>query len=1180
MNSRRSLKIKTGYLSWSNKQSLFPMSALVVIVFSISLSIANPVMIVVMPSYYVTSNAAFGQESGSSIGTIASNTITISGAGATFPFPLIDTWRTEYHKIRPEVNINYQSIGSGGGVKQFTEKTVDFGASDAPLSSTEREKAPNAVHIPETIGSIVVSYNLPAVPEKGLRLTGPILVDIFLGKIKRWNDPSIASLNPDLNLPNAEIIVVHRSDGSGTTFVWTEYLSKVSSEWREKVGVGKSVEWPTGIGSPGNEGVASAIKGTPYTIGYVELSYALSTNMPYAFLQNNDGNFVEPSFDSIRSAIVASASLLPSGDESWSEVSATNAAGKDSYPIASFSYLLVYKELTDNPSINRQKAQALVDFLSWAVTDGQQFADELGYVPLAEEVVKLNQETLRMFTYDGQPITPSSSQGNETQTQDGWNEKSTMTITVIIAATLALTGIFAIVLHRIKTAKSKPAYLSSKQKEALTSTITTATTKEQRKKEVASFFLRSSLLGDRIFLIIILGAAGYTVFLLALAAYSALAGSNEAFSKEGFIGFVTGMDWNAVEGRESYGALPYVIGTLASAGIAMAIGVPISIGIATFISEISPQRLATPLSFVIEVLAAVPSIIYGLWALFVFRFWVRDLIEMPLHQLFGDTLPFFARTPFGLDIFTTGIVLAIMIIPTISSISREIIRAVPNSQREAAYSLGATRWETVKTAVFPYAKSGLLGASILGLGRAVGETMLVTMVIGNAVGAAAIPNSLFAPSQTLASLIANEFNEAVTSFHTSALIGLGAVLLMLIIVINIGARLLVSRITRVGSANRKSAREMQEITTTRNTQHKMRRQESSLSSSSSSLQSKFKTSRDAGTSLAINNKTDEDNIVTTFPHSNNQDARYEKTIQALVLHSSSKRKVTNIAITLLASACVVAATIPLGSILIEVAKNGASAISIEFLTQPPGAIGSGEGGIGPAIQGTLIVVGLASLIGAPIGILAGIYLSEFSGASDENSNRSRFAYVVRFFNDVLTGLPSIVIGIVGYITIVLATGSFSVWAGAFALSIIMIPIVVRVTEETLKIVPNHIREAAYSLGIPRWKIALFVILPTAKNGVLTGVVLAISRLAGETAPLIMTILGTSLFFTGVMGPVDALPLRIWRLASQPYESAHSFGWGAALILILIVLSMSISLRVLAQRRGGSFRTGAMSAGAV
>jgi phosphate transport system permease protein len=196
--------------------------------------------------------------------------------------------------------------------------------------------------------------------------------------------------------------------------------------------------------------------------------------------------------------------------------------------------------------------------------------------------------------------------------------------------------------------------------------------------------------------------------------------------------------------------------------------------------------------------------------------------------------------------------------------------------------------------------------------------------------------------------------------------------------------------------------------------------------------------------------------------------------------------------------------------------------------------------------------------------MAGIYLSEYAGST--KGNISRFAHVVRFFNDVLTGVPSIVIGIVGYITIVLATGSFSVWAGAFALSIIMIPVVVRVTEETLKIVPDTIREAAYSLGIPRWKTALFIVVPTAKSGVLTGVILAVSRITGETAPLIMTILGTSLFFTGFMGPVDALPLRIWRLASQPYESAHSFGWGAALILILMVLSLNVALRLLAKQK--------------
>ena len=311
-----------------------------------------------------------------------------------------------------------------------------------------------------------------------------------------------------------------------------------------------------------------------------------------------------------------------------------------------------------------------------------------------------------------------------------------------------------------------------------------------------SSLLQGKHKGDKIFRIVVLAAAGYTLFMLAIIAFSVGDGSKEIFSFEG-LGFLTGTDWNPVEGRESYGALPYIIGTLVSSAIAMIIGVPVSLGIAVFISEMAPRRLSTPLSFIIELLAAVPSIIYGLWALFVFRFWIRDLIEMPLHNTFGDSIRFFAQTPFGLDVFTAGIVLAIMIIPIVSSVSREIIKAVPNSQREAAYSLGATRSETVRVAIFPYAKSGLLGAAILGLGRAVGETILVTMIIGNVVGISAIPSSLFDQSQTLSSLIANEFNEASSELHISALMGLGAVLLILTIVINIGARFLVSKITKV-----------------------------------------------------------------------------------------------------------------------------------------------------------------------------------------------------------------------------------------------------------------------------------------------------------------------------------------------------------------------------------------------
>lgn len=291
----------------------------------------------------------------------------------------------------------------------------------------------------------------------------------------------------------------------------------------------------------------------------------------------------------------------------------------------------------------------------------------------------------------------------------------------------------------------------------------------------------------------------------------------------------------------------------------------------------------------------------------------------------------------------------------------------------------------------------------------------------------------------------------------------------------------------------------------------------------------------------------------------NSNKNYRQIVLETVNKKYRKRLLVDKLVTIFTIVCVIAAIVPLASILLEVIKNGISAISFEFLTQTQGSIGSGSGGIAPAIQGTIIVVGLAAAIATPVGVLTGIYLSEFA-------KEGTFSNAVRFFNDVLTGLPSIVVGIVGYVVIVLAIGSFSVLAGALSLSIIMMPIVVRVTEETLKVVPYSLREAGHSLGLSKAKITLFIVLPTAKDGILTGIVIAISRIAGETAPLIMTILGTSLFFTGITGPVDALPLRIWRLASQPYESAHAFGWGSALILILMILALSMGLRLLLQKR--------------
>jgi phosphate transport system permease protein/phosphate transport system substrate-binding protein len=326
---------------------------------------------------------------------------TLNGAGSTFVFPLMDTWRVEYQKVKPHVNINYQSIGSGGGIKQFTAKTVDFGASDAPLSTQEQQNAPGALHIPVTIGSVVVAYNLPSLPNKGLKLTGPILAAIFLGKIKKWNDPQIQSINPGQPLPSNDIVVVHRADGSGTTFVWSDYLSKISPQWNSTVGKGKSVQWPTGIGAPGNEGVANAIKGTANTIGYIELSYALTTKMPYAFIQNKAGKFIEPSLDSTKEAVSASAPQLPKGDGSWASVSMVNAPGDASYPIASFVYVLLYKELSTNPSIDQTKAKALTDFFSWTIKDGQKLAPNLAYVPLPDQVVKIDQDRIKSLTFHG-----------------------------------------------------------------------------------------------------------------------------------------------------------------------------------------------------------------------------------------------------------------------------------------------------------------------------------------------------------------------------------------------------------------------------------------------------------------------------------------------------------------------------------------------------------------------------------------------------------------------------------------------------------------------------------------------------------------------------------------------------------------------------------------------------------
>jgi phosphate transport system permease protein len=301
--------------------------------------------------------------------------------------------------------------------------------------------------------------------------------------------------------------------------------------------------------------------------------------------------------------------------------------------------------------------------------------------------------------------------------------------------------------------------------------------------------------GDFIFKNLAAIMAASAIVILIITGYELASGSSQVIQHFG-TNFFSGTAWNPVEGREIYGALPYLLGTLITSGIALLIGVPLSIGIAVFLVEMSPRSLRVPISYLVELLAAVPSVIYGLWGLFVFRYFIAQYIETPLNTYLG-WIPLFSGSPMGLDIFTAGAILAIMIIPTVASITKEVITAVPNSIREGAYSIGATKWEVIRHWVLSYGRSGIFGAVILGLGRAVGETMAVAMLIGNATGPAAMPSSLFAPSQTMASLIANGFLEATGKLEISAYIGVGLVLLIMSLAINLGARIMVTKVLNV-----------------------------------------------------------------------------------------------------------------------------------------------------------------------------------------------------------------------------------------------------------------------------------------------------------------------------------------------------------------------------------------------
>jgi phosphate transport system substrate-binding protein len=312
----------------------------------------------------------------------------INAAGATFPYPIYSKWFDEYHKLHPTIQINYQSIGSGGGIRQVLDKTVDFGASDGPMTDDQLKQASvKILHFPTVLGADVPSYNIPGVNAE-LKFTPEALAGIFLGKVTKWNDPAIAGANPGVKLPAEDIVVVHRSDGSGTTYIWTDYLSKISDEWRTKVGKDTSVNWPVGLGGKGNEGVAGLVKQTPNSIGYVELIYAVQNNIPYGSVKNATGEFVKPSLAGVSAAAAGAATSMPDDFR----VSITNAPGKAAYPISSFTWLLIPAQIQDSA-----KKTAIKDFLGWMLTSGQQFCEPLAYAKLPKEVVAKEQKAIAMI---------------------------------------------------------------------------------------------------------------------------------------------------------------------------------------------------------------------------------------------------------------------------------------------------------------------------------------------------------------------------------------------------------------------------------------------------------------------------------------------------------------------------------------------------------------------------------------------------------------------------------------------------------------------------------------------------------------------------------------------------------------------------------------------------------------
>ena len=636
-------------------------------------------------------------------------------------------------------------------------------------------------------------------------------------------------------------------------------------------------------------------------------------------------------------------------------------------------------------------------------------------------------------------------------------------------------------------------------------------------------------------------AALSAILLIAGIGLTLLLASRLSFAQSGLRFFIES-DWNPQESQSVFGVVLFAYGTLVTAAIALLIAVPLGVGAAIFLAEIAPPRLAAPISFFVEMLAAVPSIVYGFWAFKYLAPLLHDHAEAWLTAHFGQ-IPLFMEPDTGgrQNFFAAGVVLAIMVLPFITAVSRDVLKTVPATQREAAYGLGATRWEAIKSVVVRYAGGGIIGAVMLGLGRALGETMAVTLVIGSNTTP---PNfadkasfSLFRPGSTMTSLLANQYNGAA-NLNRSALTEVALTLFFITIAVNGLARGLVW-LTALQAGGTESAAAAAAKKATAWTGR-------AVLMGLFVLAFAYQISRDvraqgigglfsATTGIAL--------FLTAL-------AVFNRTAPGKPYYLRWRKIGNGFALTVCA-ACAGVACAALGAIFLFVARQGIPTLTAAFF-QMPVLSASDSPGMLHALIGTGLLALVASCIGIPLGILGGVYLSEFGG--------NRMGWCIRFAADLLNGVPSIVLGIFAYMLIYAPQKGAQGWAGSFALGVMMTPTIMRTTEELLRLIPNSLREGSLALGATQARTVWSVILPAARSGIVTGVLLALSRIAGETAPLLIVGCDNNFFSLNLREGIASLPMQIYSRNSSDNPVVREQVWGVALLLVLLVLLFSLLAR--------------------